>query len=189
MLFLALALYVGASLLLWLQGYLLNRRRPAAVRELRAEVEDKLNRLPLPYFDGQPRGELLSRVTNDIDNVAQTLQQTLSQLLTSLLTVVGVLVMMFVISPLLAVIALVTVPLSVLVTQQIAKRSQKLFVAQWKHTGALNGQIEEAFTGHELVKVFGRQREVEERLRGPERGAVRGQLRRAVRLRHRSCRR
>ncbi len=90
------------------------RRRAAAVRELRAEVEDKLHRLPLPYFDGQPRGELLSRVTNDIDNIAQTLQQTLSQLLTSLLTVVGVLVMMFVISPLLAVIALVAVPLSVL---------------------------------------------------------------------------
>jgi ATP-binding cassette subfamily B multidrug efflux pump len=159
----ALALYVGASVLLWLQGYLLNGVVQSAVKSLRAEVEEKLNRLPLPYFDGQPRGELLSRVTNDIDNVAQTLQQTLSQLLTSLLTIVGVLVMMFVISPVLALIALVAVPLSLLVTRQIAKRSQKLFIAQWQHTGALNGDIEEAFTGHELVKVFGRQREVSER--------------------------
>jgi len=160
-LLLALAVYVGASALAWLQGYLLNGVVQRAILRLRADVEDKLNQLPLPYFDRQPRGELLSRVTNDIDNIAQTLQQTLSQLLTSLLTVVGVLVMMVVISPLLAGIALVAVPLSVVVTQQIAKRSQKQFIAQWTHTGALNAQIEEAFTGHELVKVFGRQREVE----------------------------
>ncbi|HET6213200.1 MAG TPA: ABC transporter ATP-binding protein [Micromonosporaceae bacterium] len=160
-LLLALAVYLGASALAWLQGYLLNGVVQGAILRLRADVEDKLNRLPLPYFDRQPRGELLSRVTNDIDNIAQSLQQTLSQLLTSLLTVVGVLVMMVVISPLLAGIALVAVPLSVLVTQQVAKRSQKQFVAQWTHTGTLNAQIEEAFTGHELVKVFGRQREVE----------------------------
>jgi ATP-binding cassette subfamily B protein len=157
----ALCLYVAASVLSWLQGYLLNGVVQQAVLRLRADVEDKLNRLPLRYFDKQPRGELLSRVTNDIDNVAQSLQQTLSQLLTSLLTVVGVLVMMFVVSPLLAVIALLAVPLSVVVTKQVAKRSQQQFVAQWTHTGALNAQIEEAFTGHELVKVFGRRREVE----------------------------
>jgi ATP-binding cassette, subfamily B, multidrug efflux pump len=160
-LMLALALFAGASVLMWLQGFVLNSVVQAAVSRLRADVEDKLHRLPLPYFDNQPRGELLSRVTNDIDNVAQSLQQTLSQLLTSLLTVVGVLVMMFVISPLLAVIALVAVPLSVVVTKQIAQRSQKQFIAQWRNTGALNAHIEEAFTGHELVKVFGRQREVE----------------------------
>jgi ATP-binding cassette subfamily B protein len=157
---LALVLYVAASLLMWLQGFLLNGVVQRTVLDLRAEVEEKLNRLPLPYFDNQPRGELLSRVTNDIDNISQSLSQTLSQLLTSLLTVVGVLVMMFVLSPLLAVIALVAVPLSMVVTKQVAKRSQKQFIAQWAHTGALNGQIEEAFTGHELVKVFGRQREV-----------------------------
>ncbi|WP_326555620.1 ABC transporter ATP-binding protein [Micromonospora sp. NBC_01813] len=157
----ALGLYIAASLLSWLQGYLLNGVVQRAVLRLRAEVEEKLHRLPLPYFDRQPRGELLSRVTNDIDNISQSLQQTLSQLLTSLLTVVGVLVMMVWISPLLAIVALLAVPLSVLVTQQIAKRSQKLFIAQWTHTGELNGQIEEAFTGHELVKVFGRQGEVE----------------------------
>ncbi|WP_425413543.1 ABC transporter ATP-binding protein [Micromonospora rhizosphaerae] len=158
---LALALYLAASLLLWWQGWLLNGVVQRTVLRLRAEVEEKLNRLPLPYFDRQPRGELLSRVTNDIDNISQTLSQTLSQLLTSLLTVVGVLAMMFWISPLLALVALVAVPLSVIVTGQIAKRSQRKFIAQWTHTGELNGQIEEAFTGHELVRVFGRQREVE----------------------------
>ncbi|MEU6408380.1 ABC transporter ATP-binding protein [Microbispora sp. NPDC046933] len=157
-----LGLYVAASLFMWLQGRLLNDVTQRTVFRLRADVEEKLHRLPLKFFDGQPRGELLSRVTNDIDNVSQTLQQTLSQLLSSLLTVVGVLVMMFVISPLLAAIALVTIPVTMIVTGQIAKRSQKQFVAQWAHTGTLNAHIEEAFTGHELVKVFGRGPEVEQ---------------------------
>jgi ATP-binding cassette subfamily B multidrug efflux pump len=161
-LMLALAVYIGGAVLSWLQGYVLNGVVQRTVLRLRAEVEDKLNRLPLPYFDEQPRGEVLSRVTNDIDNISTTLQQTMSQLLTSLLTVVGVVTMMFLISPLLALIALVTIPVSVLVTKTIAKRSQGQFVAQWKHTGRLNGHIEESFTGHELVKVFGRQREVEQ---------------------------
>ncbi|KQX61683.1 ABC transporter ATP-binding protein [Angustibacter sp. Root456] len=156
-----LVIYLASSVFSWLQGYILTGVVQHTVQRLRSDVETKLNRLPLGYFDGQPRGELLSRVTNDIDNIQQSLQQTLSQLLTSLLTVVGVLVMMVVVSPLLAVIALVAVPLSVVVTQQIAKRSQPLFVDQWRHTGELNAQIEEAFTGHELVKVFGRSREVE----------------------------
>ncbi len=161
-LMLALGLYVVSSLAMWMQGWLLTTAVNRTVQRLRDDVESKLHRLPLEYFDSQPRGELLSRVTNDVDNVQQSLQQTLSQLLTSLLTVVGVLVMMFVVSPLLAVVALVAIPLSLLVTKQIAKRSQKLFIAQWTHTGALNAQIEEAFTGHELVKVFGREKEVEE---------------------------
>ncbi len=160
-LLLAVAVYVAAGLLGWVQGYLLNNVVQRAILKLRADVEDKLNRLPLPYFDRQPRGEVLSRVTNDIDNIAQTLSQTLSQLLTSLLMVIGVLLMMVLISPVLAAIALVAVPLSVVVTRQIAKRSQRQFVAQWQHTGSLNAQIEEAFSGHELVKVFGRGREVE----------------------------
>jgi ATP-binding cassette subfamily B multidrug efflux pump len=160
-LLLAMGLYLLASLLSWLQGFLLNGIVQRTVLQLRADVEDKLNRLPLEYFDRQPRGELLSRVTNDIDNIAQTLQQTLSQLLTSLLTVAGVLTLMFVISPVLALIALVAVPVSIVVTRLIAKRSQQQFIAQWRNTGQLNGQIEEAFTGHSLVKVFGRQAEVE----------------------------
>ena len=160
-LLLVVAIYVAASLLAYLQGWLLNGIVQRTISTLRRDVEDKLHRLPLGYVDSRPRGELLSRVTNDIDNVSQSLQQTMSQLLTSLLTVVGVLTMMVVISPLLAVIALLTVPLSAWMTRAIAKRSQGQFVAQWRYTGELNGQIEEAFTGHELVTVFGRRAEVE----------------------------
>lgn len=160
-----IALYLTSSFFGWAQGWLLNNVVQRVVYRLRSDVEDKLHRLPLRYFDGQPRGEVLSRVTNDIDNVAQTLQQTLSQLLTSLLTVLGVLVMMFSISPLLAVIALLVIPASAVITARIGKRAQKLFVAQWKHTGALNAHIEESFTGHQLVKVFGRQRESEAEFR------------------------
>ncbi|HET6651878.1 MAG TPA: ABC transporter ATP-binding protein [Nocardioides sp.] len=161
-LLLVLAVYVAASLLMWLQGYLLNDVVQSAVRRLRGDVEAKVHRLPLSYFDRQPRGELLSRVTNDIDNISQTLQQTMSQLLVSLLTVIGVLAMMFSISPTLALIGLLTVPVGMLVSAQIMKRSQGLFIDQWRRTGTLNAHIEETFTGHALVKVLGRQREVEE---------------------------
>ena len=158
-----LALYLGSSLLSFLQGWLLNDVVQATIYQLRSSVEDKLNRLPLVYFDRQPRGELLSRVTNDIDNISQSLQQTLSQVLTSLLTVVFVVSMMVIISPTLALIALVTIPVTMVVAGLIMRRSQKQFIAQWRHTGGLNGQIEEAFTGHALVKVFGRQKEVQAR--------------------------
>jgi ATP-binding cassette, subfamily B, multidrug efflux pump len=156
-----LTLYIASSLFSWIQGYILNGIVQRTVFRLRAEVEEKINRLPLGYFDKTQRGELLSRVTNDIDNISQTLQQTLSQLLGSLLMVIGVLGMMFATSWLLALIALVTIPLTLVITTLIARRSQKLFVAQWTHTGALNGQIEENFSGHALVKVFGRQREAQ----------------------------
>ena len=153
------AIYVLSALFSWVQGLITTGVVQRTVYGLRRDVESKLGRLPLRYFDSQPRGEVLSRVTNDIDNVAQTLQQTLSQLITAVLTVVGVLGMMFWISPLLAVVALVTIPLSVAVTAAIAKRSQPQFVAQWKWTGSLNAHIEEMYTGHALVKVFGRQRQ------------------------------
>lgn len=156
-LLLVLAIYVGSFLFGWIQGRVTTSVVQRTVRRLRAEVEAKLGRLPLSYFDRQKKGEVLSRVTNDIDNVAQTLQQTLSQLVTSVLTVVGVLAMMFWISPLLAVIALVTVPLSVLVTALIAKRSQPQFIKQWAATGRLNAHVEEMYTGHALVKVYGHQ--------------------------------
>lgn len=158
-----LLIYVLSSVFSYLQGYVLNGVTQRTVYRLRQDVETKVHRLPLKYFDTMPRGELLSRVTNDIDNISQSLQQTLSQALSSILTVIGVLVMMFVISWQLALIALVTIPLTLFVTTVIAKRSQKLFVAQWAHTGALNAQIEEGYTGHALVKVFGRHREVEQR--------------------------
>ena len=157
-----LCLYVAASILMWLQGYVLNGVVQRTVFKLRSDVEDKLHRLPLSYFDTKPRGELLSRVTNDIDNVQQTMQQTFSQLLNSLLTLIGVLAMMLWISPLLALVALVSVPLSILVTRLIAKRSQPLFVEQWAQTGRLNAHIEETYTGHALVRVFGHQSEAEQ---------------------------
>jgi len=160
-LLLVLLLYVFASVFGYLQGYLLNGIVQRTILKLRAEVEDKLNSLPLRYLDKHQRGEVLSRVTNDIDNVSQTLQQTLSQTLTSLLTVVGVLVMMVVISPVLAIVSLVAIPLSLLVTTMVAKRSQPKFIAQWRSTGELNARVEETFTGHSLVKVFGRQKDAE----------------------------
>jgi len=160
-LLLVVALFAIASFLMWVQGWILQGLLQRTMFRLRQDVEAKLNRLPLPYFDRQPRGEVLSRVTNDIDNIAMSLQQTLSQLLTSLLTVVAVLAMMFWISWLLALIALVTIPISVMVTAAIGKRSQKLFIQQWRNTGELNGIIEETFTGHGVVKVFGRQKEAE----------------------------
>ncbi|WP_442874916.1 ABC transporter ATP-binding protein [Actinoplanes sp. NBC_00393] len=141
------------------QGRITARVVQTAVYDLRNQVEAKLARLPLSYFDKQARGEVLSRATNDTDNIAQTLQQTFAQLVTALLMIVGVLGVMFWISPLLALIALVTVPVSILLTTAIGKRSQPQFVAQWKVTGQLNGHIEEMFTGHTLVKVFGRQHE------------------------------
>ena len=158
---LALAVYVASAVAAWLQGYLLNDVVQSTMLRMRAEVEDEINRLPLRYFDRQPRGELLSRVTNDMDNVGQSLQQTMSQALTSTLTVIGVLAVMFWISPPLALIALITVPVAVLVSAQVMKRSQRQFVEQWRRTGALNAHVEETFTGHELVKVFGRTEDVE----------------------------
>jgi ATP-binding cassette subfamily B protein len=158
-----LLVYVFSSVFSWYQAYLLNGVTQRTVYRLREEVQAKLNRLPLAYFDKVQRGEVLSRVTNDVDNISQSLQQTLSQLLTSVLTVLGIVIMMFVISPILALVSLITVPLTLVITAVIAKRSQKLFVAQWAHTGELNAQIEETFTGHALVKVFGQQRAVEKR--------------------------
>jgi len=155
------AIYVASSLLGYLQGYILNGMTQRTIYRLRETVEDKIHRLPLNYFDKHQRGELLSRVTNDIDNVSQTLQQTLSQLFNSLLTVIGVLIMMLWIDWQLALVAVVSIPITIGIVTAVAKRSQPKFVAQWKHTGALNGIIEEGYSGHALVKVFGRQREVE----------------------------
>ncbi|WBU37074.1 ABC transporter ATP-binding protein [Homoserinibacter sp. YIM 151385] len=170
----AMLLYVLSSVFQYAQGLILNGITQRTVLRLREDVEAKVHRLPLGYFDRMPRGELLSRVTNDIDNVSQSLQQTLSQMIQAVLTVIGVVAMMLVISPLLALVALVAVPLTLLITALIAKRSQKLFAAQWAHTGELNAQIEEAYSGHALVKVFGRHREVEARF-----GEKNGELYRA----------
>ena len=162
-LLIALGVYVTSAIFSFFQSYLLAGVVQRAMFRLRSDVEDKLNRMPLRYIDSQPRGDLLSRVTNDIDNVAQSLQQTLSQLLTSSLMLIGVLIMMITISPLLAMVTVITVPLSIGTMRAITKRSKARFVDQWRHTGTLNAQVEEAFTGHSLVKVFGRQSDVEAR--------------------------
>ncbi|MEU2471052.1 ABC transporter ATP-binding protein [Streptomyces sp. NPDC012842] len=154
-----LVVYVGAGLLMLVSTRVSIRVINRVVFQLREDLQTKLARLPLSYFDRQQRGEVLSRATNDIDNISQTMQQTMGQLINSLLTIVGVLIMMFWISPLLALVALVTIPLSVFVAARVGKRSQPHFVAQWKVTGKLNAHIEEMYTGHTLVKVFGRQEE------------------------------
>ncbi|MFF7247377.1 ABC transporter ATP-binding protein [Embleya sp. NPDC008237] len=153
------AVVVGSVLFSFAQGRLTATIVQRTTYRLREDAETKLSRLPLNYFDKQPRGEVLSRTTNDIDNIAQTLQQAMGQIVRSVLTIVGVLVMMFWISPLLALVALVSVPTSILVTMAIGKRAQPQFIKQWSSTGKLNAHIEEMYTGHALVKVFGRQKE------------------------------
>ena len=159
----ALGLYVMSFVLAYSQTFMLAGVVQRTMFTLRADVEAKIHKLPLSYIDRHSRGDLLSRVTNDIDNISQSLQQSLSQLITSLLTIAGVLIMMLALSPILAIIAIITVPLSITTMNRLARRSKQKFIAQWSHTGALNGLIEETFTGHAIVKTFGRQRSVEER--------------------------
>ncbi|MFB7666270.1 ABC transporter ATP-binding protein [Kitasatospora sp. NPDC056138] len=157
-----LAIYLVSACFGIVQGRLAARAINRTVFRLRESVDAKISRLPLSYFDRQPRGEVLSRATNDIDNIGQSMQQTMGQVVNSLLTIVGVLAMMFWISPLLALVALISVPVSVLVAAKVGKRAQPQFITQWKTTGALNAHIEEMYTGHALVKVFGRQKEAAE---------------------------
>jgi ATP-binding cassette subfamily B protein len=161
----AVALYVGSAAFTLVTAYTLAGVVQRLMQRLRRAVEDKVHALPLVYIDRGSRGDLLSRVTNDIDNIAQSLQQTLSQMLNSVLLLIGVAVMMFTISPLLAAVALTTVPVSVFVMRKIAARARPRFIAQWRHTGILNGIVEETFTGHAIVKAFGRQEDVEARFR------------------------
>ena len=158
-LLLVAGIYAASSIFSWAQGYLMAGVTQRTVYRLRRRVDEKLGRLPLAYFDRESRGDVLSRVTNDIDNISQTLQQSLTQLITAVFTVIGVLVMMLWISPLLAVISVLVVPASIVVTVLIAGRSQQQFAAQWERTGTLNGQVEEMHTGHAIVKAFGRQHE------------------------------
>ncbi|WP_406140057.1 ABC transporter ATP-binding protein [Streptomyces sp. NBC_01089] len=164
-LLLALAAFACAGLLMLVTTRLAARIINQAMYRMREEIQAKLSRLPLSYFDKAKRGEVLSRTTNDVDNIGQTMQQTMGQLMNSLLTIIGVLAMMFWISWILALVALVTVPLSVLVATRVGKRSQPQFVQQWKVTGKLNAHIEEMYTGHALVKIFGRQEESAEAFR------------------------
>ncbi len=156
---LLVTVYGVSSLFAWIQAYIMASVTQRTVLRLREDVDRKLGRLPLRYFDEHPRGDVLSRVTNDIDNIGQSLQQTLTQLITALLTIVGVLLMMFLIDPILAAVSLLAVPASLGVTLLIVRRSQQQFVAQWTSTAALNGHVEEMHTGHAIVKAFGRQRQ------------------------------
>ena len=151
-----LVLYLAASLLMWAQGAILNRLTMLTVFNLRERVETKINRLPLSYFDTRQRGDVMSRTTNDVDNVQQALQQSLSSLFNAVLTVVGIIVMMFAISWQLALVALVSIPLTGLVMGLVGTRSQKQFTTQWKATGDVNGHVEESFSGHDVAVIFGR---------------------------------
>ena len=155
---LAAVVYLLGAVFTWGQGFIMAGITQRAMYGLRREVEEKLARLPLRYFDRHPHGDILSRVSNDIDNLTTTLQQGFSQLLTSVLTIFGVLGMMFWISPLLAAVSLVTIPLAVAVTFVIARRSQTQFANQWERTGTLNGLVEETHTGHGLVLAYGRRK-------------------------------
>jgi len=156
-------LYLGSAAMAYIQGFLLAGVIHRTMRRLRSAVENKINALPLGYIDRTPRGDLLSRVTNDIDNIAQSLAQSLSMLFISVLTVVGVLIMMLTISPLLSLVAVATVPATLITIKFIAGKSKKRFIAQWGHTGSLNAIVEETFAGHSLVKVFGQQQATEAR--------------------------
>jgi ATP-binding cassette, subfamily B, multidrug efflux pump len=162
---LAVGLAIASTGLTYCQSYLLTGIVQRTVNKLRSDIEDKLHRLPLGYIDGQPRGDLLSRVTNDIDNVAQSLQQSLSQLLANGLTIVGVLIVMTIVSLPLALCSIILIPSSLFVMKKIAGRSKKRFIAQWRHTGMLNALTEEAFSGHAIVTAFGRDREAQETFR------------------------
>lgn len=154
-----IGLYLVSALFSYIQQYIVAGVAQRTVYDMRNDVNAKLNRLPLRFFDSRTHGEILSRVTNDVDNIATTLQQVLTQLITAVVTIVGVVIMMLSISPLMTLIALVTLPLSFLVTANIAKRSQRFFVAQQKELGQLNGHVEEMFTGHKIVKAFGREKD------------------------------
>jgi ATP-binding cassette subfamily B protein len=165
-LWLAVGLYVVGYILSYAQAYVLAGVVQRTMQRLREDIETKLNSMPLSYLDTHPRGDLLSRVTNDIDNVAQSLQQSISQLLTGVLTIIGTIIMMLWISWELALVAVLTVPISIFVMKQIANRSKGRFIAQWRHTGALNSQVEETFTGHTIVKAFGRQHEAQAKFDG-----------------------
>ncbi|HEX3012077.1 MAG TPA: ABC transporter ATP-binding protein [Syntrophomonadaceae bacterium] len=152
-------LYIASALFGYIQQYIMAGVAQKTVYDMRQDVNLKLSRLPLKFFDARTHGDILSRVTNDIDNIATTLQQSLTQLITSVVTLLGVLIMMLTISPWLTLIFLVVLPLSALVTKAAASRSQKFFAAQQKSLGELNGHVEEMYTGHQVVKAFGRENE------------------------------
>ncbi|AIQ61387.1 ABC transporter ATP-binding protein [Paenibacillus borealis] len=152
------ALYLLSSLFSYIQQYVMAGVAQKVVYDMREQINSKLERLPLKYFDSRTHGEILSRATNDVDNISTTLQQSLTQLITSIVTIIGVIVMMLTISPWLTLITIVTLPLSFVVIMLITKRSQTYFIGQQKSLGQLNGHVEEMYTGHRIIKAFGREK-------------------------------
>jgi len=159
-------LYLASALFGYIQQFIMAGVAQKTVYDMRRDVSEKLARLPLRFFDGRTHGEIMSRVTNDVDNIAGTLQQSLTQIISSVVTIIGVIVMMLTISPLLTLITIIVLPLSFIVTRLIAPRSQKYFKEQWKHLGELNGHVEEMYTGHAIVKAFGHERKAIEKFNG-----------------------
>ncbi|MFJ7726312.1 ABC transporter ATP-binding protein [Neobacillus sp. NPDC097160] len=156
---LLIGLYIISAIFAYIQQYIMAGVAQKTVYNLRKEVEEKLNRLPLKYFDSRTHGEILSRAVNDVDNISTTLQQSLTQLITSVVTLLGVIVMMLSISPLMTLIVVLTIPLSFVAIMKIAKKSQIYFKGQQKSLGQLNGHVEEMYTGHKVIKVFGREQQ------------------------------
>jgi ATP-binding cassette subfamily B protein len=156
---LLIGLYILSAIFSFLQQYIMAGVAQKTVYNLRKEIEDKLNRLPLKYFDSRTHGEILSRAVNDVDNISSTLQQSLTQIITAVVTLIGVIVMMLSISPLMTLIVVLTLPLSFLATANIAKKSQKYFKGQQTTLGQLNGHVEEMYTGHKVIKVFGHEKQ------------------------------
>lgn len=154
-----LGIYVLSSIFTFIMQFIMSTVAQKVVYTMRRNVDDKLSRLPLKYFDSHSNGEILSRMTNDIDTISSTLQQSLTQLITSLLQLIGYIIMMLTISPILTLIVMLTLPLYILVTTLIAKNSQKFYAAQQRHLGELSGHTEEMYTGHKIVRVFGHEQE------------------------------
>ncbi|MEH7076863.1 ABC transporter ATP-binding protein [Neobacillus drentensis] len=161
-----IGLYILSAIFAYIQQYIMAGVAQKTVYNLRKEVEEKLNRLPLKYFDARTHGEILSRAVNDVDNISTTLQQSLTQLITSVVTIIGVIIMMLTISPLMTLIVIVTLPLSGIAIAKIAKKSQLYFKGQQKSLGQLNGHVEEMYTGHKVVKVFGHEQKSIETFEG-----------------------
>src|SRR5690606_37145486 len=159
LLLILLGLYVLSALFSYLQQYIMASVSQKTTAELRQAVNEKLTRLPLRYYDQHPHGDVLSRAINDIDNINNSIQQALSQMITSVISIIGTILMMLLISPILTLIALITIPLSAFVIKFVASYSQKHFINQQKELGNINGHIEEMFSGHQVIKAFGNEDE------------------------------
>lgn len=159
-LLLTLALYLVSTLCSFIQGYLMTGVSQKTTYRLRKEISEKINRMPMNYFDTKPVGEVLSRVTNDVDTLGQSLNQSATQMIQSVTTLIGVLIMMLTISPLMTLVTLVILPVSMVLISFVMKRSQKYFRGQQEYLGNVNGQVEEIYSGHNIIKAFNKEEDV-----------------------------